>query len=112
MNGYELKDHIKSKTPFIVYGDVCKYDPAIHDIEPHEWYRAEIRRASIAVNIETTDEYYQQRDKYRLECERLQGQLTAALSALSALLPPGVLLTPEQKEAIREFAPELLEQKL
>ncbi len=84
MNFYEMEDHMKNKTPFIVYGDVCRYDPAIHEGDPHGWYRLEISKANIAVNVESEAEYYKNRDILLEKLNTLQARLTLTEAALSA----------------------------
>lgn len=75
MNFRELRNHIKNKVPFLVYGDVCRYDPAIHTGDPHEWYRTALHRAEIAVNIEDEAQYWRKQNKLRERVDDLQREL-------------------------------------
>lgn len=109
MNFRELRNHIKNKIPFLVYGDVCRYDPAIHTGDPHEWYRTALHRAEIAVNIEDEAQYWRKQNKLREQVDDLQRELESVRAEnvrLRAECETAEKLTPDELAALARYRKE------
>lgn len=57
MKAEEILEHIRTRTPFAVEGDVTIFQPVAEETrDPHHWYRTLIKRGDIGVHTLTLDE--------------------------------------------------------